>query len=185
MKRLLLVIVLVPVVLGVSSSIASAQEKGQIGIAMGYPSSVGIVWHVTDKVAIRPEFSVAQSSTETTINGLTPGTAATTTDGWAIGTGVSGLIYIRSWDQLHLYVSPRWTYSHLTMNTSATSSTTTEWAINGSVGAQYALGKRFGVFGELGLGYAHLNQTFSTQVGLEGHGHTVGTRTGVGVIIYF
>ena len=36
---------------------ANAQEQGQTGIAMGYPSSIGVIWHATDNLAIRPEVS--------------------------------------------------------------------------------------------------------------------------------
>ena len=43
MKGLMLAVV---VVLSVGAN-ALAQDAGQIGIAMGYPSAVGIIWQVT------------------------------------------------------------------------------------------------------------------------------------------
>jgi hypothetical protein len=57
-------------------------------------------------------------------------------------------------------------------------------SIFGSFGAQYALGRRFSVFGEVGLGYSRqslrspLSQTRSEA-------HAVTTRSGAGVILYF
>ena len=53
---------------------------------MGYPSSVGFVYHVTDKIAIRPELNIAQASTETTaptIAGVQWQQVSSST--WAIG----------------------------------------------------------------------------------------------------
>lgn len=170
---------------------AFGQEKGKVGLTMGYPSSVGIVYHVTDKLAIRPELNIAQASTETnvpTLAGVTVGTTAVSSSTWTIGTGVSALFYVQQWDDLHLYVSPRWTYSHGSSSASglAIDSALNSWSLTGSLGAQYALGKRFGVFGEVGFGYQHSHETGGAspiQVELTGHG--VGTRTGVGVILYF
>ena len=37
---------------------ASAQDTPKLGVTMGYPS-IGVIWHVTDGVALRPEVSVA------------------------------------------------------------------------------------------------------------------------------
>ena len=38
---------------------AAAQDGGKAGITMGYPASIGILWHAGDRVAIRPEFSIS------------------------------------------------------------------------------------------------------------------------------
>ena len=59
------------------------------------------------------------------------------------------------------------------------------WSLTGSVGAQYALGKRFGVFGEVGFGYQHSHETGGSLIQTDITSHTIGTRTGVGVILYF
>jgi hypothetical protein len=175
------------------STHAFAQEKGKLGLTMGYPSSVGIVYHVTDKLAIRPELNIAQASTETNvpaIAGISIGTSTVTSSSWAIGTGVSGLFYVRQWDDLHLYVSPRWTYGHVSASgsglTSGDDNSVNTWSLTGSIGAQYALGKRFGVFGEVGFGYQHSHEAGGgSPIQVEVNGHVVGTRTGAGVILYF
>ena len=36
---------------------ASAQDHGPVGITMAFPTSIGAIFHATDKVAIRPEFT--------------------------------------------------------------------------------------------------------------------------------
>lgn len=180
------VAVLVMTVFG-SGTPAVAQEKGKVGLTMGYPSSVGIVYHVTDKIAIRPELNIAQASTETTAPAIAGVNVSVSSDTWAIGTGLSGLFYVRQWDDLHLYVSPRWTYSHGSSSSSTLPIDTglNSWSLTGSVGAQYALGKRFGVFGEVGFGYQHSHETGGSLIQTDITSHTIGTRTGVGVILYF
>ena len=44
---------------------AAAQEKGDNGITMGYPLSVGFVTHVSNRVALRPELQLTFASTDT------------------------------------------------------------------------------------------------------------------------
>ena len=41
---------------------ASAQGAGKTGVTMGYPASIGVIWHASDKVAIRPELSLIGGS---------------------------------------------------------------------------------------------------------------------------
>ena len=130
-------------------------------------------------------------------------------DGFQIGAGLSGLIYVGRWDELRTYVSPRFSYSRTrTSGTSTGSSseiTSRSYLTSGSFGAQYSLGRRFGVFGEIGLAYTSMNttqlltliQTISfpgvpaapiTTTALsraETHGKTWGPRSGAGVIFYF
>ena len=190
-----------------TSTAARAQEPGRIGIAMGYPASVGVVWHVSDRFALRPELSLSQvSSTSTSVvttvlgSSVTSTTTQSSTDQWQLGVGASALVYLQRWDALRTYVSPRFAYTRGTVDGTigsvnsagqpATSPTTTTFTqntyfVSGSFGAQYALGMRFAVFGELGLGWSH-NSTESDQAGAGNtDGHTIGTRSGAGVIVYF
>lgn len=60
MKRVLFTVA----VLLCASLPAAAQESGQVGVAMGYPGSIGIIWHASERMAIRPDFNVAQTSSE-------------------------------------------------------------------------------------------------------------------------
>ena len=68
---------------------AFAQEKGKVGLTMGYPSAVGFIFHVTDKIAIRPEVNFASSSTE-----IESDLISASSDSFTIGTGVSALFYL-------------------------------------------------------------------------------------------
>ena len=57
-------VLFLPIVLLLAVADASAQDKGDTGITMGYPASVGFVFHVSDRFAIRPELNLNVSSAE-------------------------------------------------------------------------------------------------------------------------
>jgi len=198
------------IVFGAAGS-ARAQESGHVGITMGYPASIGVIWHVSDRIALRPEVSLQQiSGTSTSVITITTGfgpggqtiTTSTTTqatsDQWAVGVGASALFYVKQWDALRTYVSPRFQYSRGSSSSQTTVSssvipiaptssdfTQTTYLVSGSFGAQYGLGTHFGLYGEVGFSYSH-NSSESTQAAAgTSDGHTIGTRSGVGVIFYF
>jgi hypothetical protein len=165
---------------------ASAQGAGKTGVTMGFPASIGIVWHASDKVAIRPELSVAGSSSEGSGSSFSG-----QSDNVNFVTGVSVLFHLRTYDHLKTYFSPRFTYgrsssdsttSAVTTSTSETTATTTGGS--GSFGAQYELSDKFSVFGELGFGYSRTKVTSSTSTSTN-TGNTWSSRSGVGVIFYF
>lgn len=177
--RLLGSVAFVAILFG-SSTPAFAQDKGKVGLTMGYPSSVGILFHVTDKVAIRPEFNFAQSSSE-----LDTVIGDSESSSWILGTGVSALFYLRAWDDTQLYVSPRFTYTHNSTSSEVVSAASSNnWGLSGSVGAQHKLGTRFSVFGEVGFGYSRSTIGAGSSV-VEATASGVSTRTAVGVILYF
>lgn len=167
----------------VGAARADAQERGQAGITMGYPASIGVLWHVSDRVAIRPEFSFS----------LTDSSSASIVDAgsqfWALGTGVSALFYATAHDNLRTYVSPRFSYTRTNGDSNITKSTTTSYSFAGMFGAQYSLGRRFGVFGEVGFGYARQTGSTTSNVltvtRIASHSDSIGTRSGVGVVLYF
>lgn len=194
------------------SAPAVAQEHGQVGLSMGYPASVGILWHVSDRVAIRPEISLVQSSTTTTVvttvTFTTPAGTQTqttqgefTTDSTNVGTGVSGLFYLWKRESLSAFVTSRYAYTRGTGATSGsgvagtpTEITTSNHVVSGSFGAQYALGRRFSVFGEIGLGYTDTRVDNASAISVSPNGsstisatstHGVSTRSGAGVVFYF
>ena len=80
---------------------AVAQEPSRVGISMGYPASIGVLWHLSDRVAVRPEFSftLTDSSSESIIDDES--------NFWSLGTGVSVLFYSSLTDNLRTYVAPR------------------------------------------------------------------------------
>jgi len=165
---------------------AGAQEPGKAGLTMGFPGSIGILWHATDKLAIRPDFTFARSTLDA------PASSST----WSFGTNISALLYIRKYENVRTYFSPRFSYSRTSSTLSVSSptqlvfadQTTTTSATGGAglFGAQYSPAARFSVFGEAGLSFSHratgplLNNT-STKV----KGNGWGTTAGVGVVFYF
>ena len=174
---------------------ASAQDKGQTGLTMASPTSLGLLWHASASVALRPEFTLQKTSNETT--GASSGVSGTS-DSWAWGVGVSGLFYVRQWESLRAYVSPRFAYSRSTTssqqtisprNTSVSAeSTFNSYLASGSLGAQYSLGRRFAVFAETGFGYTHTTSSGTSTLGSssgENHNNSWGTRAGIGAILYF
>jgi hypothetical protein len=193
---------------------ASAQEQGQVGVSMGYPASVGVVWQVADRVAIRPEISLVQTSTDiTTVTTLTFTTPSGTqtqqitraqfeTDSTTVGAGVSALFYLWKQEALTAFLTPRYAYTRGTGTTAGSGAagapfdiTTKSRFVGGSFGAQYALSRKFSVFGEIGLGYTHSRvDNASTSGGFasgtsttstETMSHGVSTRSGAGVVFYF
>jgi hypothetical protein len=185
-----------------STGVAHAQEQGQIGITMGYPESIGVIYHVTDAVALRPEFLFRR----TTLDGALDENATT-----SVGIGVSGLIYLSKRDALHTYVAPRFNYTRVSSEIETTfpsvpldlinllpsigltippisiETTTTAKTVSGAFGAQYRLHDRFAIFGEVGLAYGWTDRSpLFERLDLDRSGpRTIGTSTAVGVIIYF
>ena len=187
-----------------SSRAASAQEGGQIGIGMGYPGSISFVWQITDASAVRPDFRFRSTGGSSDVS--------TTTAAF----GISGLWYFARHDALRIYAAPRFEYAHTsldyeislaipvlnfqefsavglpipqvqpTLETSTSSKT-----LSGSFGAQYAIHKRFSVFGEAGVEYQKVGRpdflgSLSSLISRSTDGpHSWGTQSAVGVVVYF
>lgn len=181
---------------------------------MGYPSAIGVLWRVADRIAIRPEVTATRGSAESSssdpiIGG--PG-VSTPSDNWQVGVGLSGLFYLTHEGGFRSYVTPRFVYSRTNASNavagSVVSSSSEGWTYttSGSFGAQYSLARHVGVFGEVGMAYTSTTNRVSTVesitsvigVGLgavtsvssmifrsEVHSHSIGTRSGAGVIFYF
>jgi opacity protein-like surface antigen len=164
---------------------ASAQDAGSVGVVMGYPSQVGVLWQVTDRFALRPDVSLSRTSIDTT--STSPFGASSSTDGWTVGFGVSALIRLRQWDAVRTYVAPAVGYTRmrneLTSPTLTQSRTTTSgYTAGGALGVQYRPVRPFGVFGEAGVSYVHSEYT---NFGSTASGDSIGTRSAAGVILFF
>ncbi len=172
---------------------AAAQEKGQVGLVAGYPASIGVLFHVSDGVALRPAFSFSTSSGTNTYIG-TSVNQESTVDGYSIGLGIDALFYVKKWDSLRAYVTPGFTWGH-TLSTSKSPSflytnrsTTNNYQVMGSFGAQYALSKRFGVLGEVGVVYSHNNAESVPEGGTggsSGSAYSFSSRAAIYVAYYF
>jgi hypothetical protein len=166
---------------------AGAQEPGKAGLTMGFPGSIGLIWHATDKVAIRPDFTFTRSTLD--------GTGSSST--WSFGTNISALFYMRKYENVRTYFSPRFSYSRtsstfdvfLPSQTAIADLTTTTSGTGGGglFGAQYSPGARFSVFGEAGLSFSHRSTgpVSGTPSSTKVKGNGWGTTAGVGVVFYF
>jgi len=165
---------------------AGAQDARKTGIVIGFPAAVGILWHASDKVALRPEFAVSGSSSDISVSTVSGATSSHTTS-WGFGFGMSALFYLHTDDKLRTYIVPRfaWTHSSSSSDVAPISGSnldlsTDTYGGSGSFGAQYGLGNRFALFGELGFELAH----HTTNRTLPSTGNSWGTRAGVGVVLY-
>ena len=160
---------------------ASAQEDGKIGVTMAFPASVGLIWHASEKIALRPDFSFVHSATDTSIG-------ETSSD--SVGLGVSVLFYTKKWDNAAMYVTPRFHWSHGTGESrpdfgDERDSSADAYTYSGSVGAQGWIGSRFSVYGEVGLTYTTSSSDSSSSFSTEIKTKSFGIRSGVGAVLYF
>jgi Outer membrane protein beta-barrel domain len=184
-KPRLSVLVLLVIVLLSASSRAAAQDKGDSGISMGYPASIGFVFYVADRVALRPEitFSRATTDQDTQFGGFS-------SESTSVSVGISGLVYVGRWDRVQAYVSPGYTYHRADGSVDSPifpttdSSTLTGHTFRGSFGAQYSLHERFSVFGESGL-ESTIRRSDSDFSPVERELSAFGSRAAVGVVFYF
>jgi hypothetical protein len=163
-------------------AVASAQEDGKVGVTMAFPASVGLIWHASEKIAVRPDFSFAHSSADT---------SAGETSSNSVGLGVSVLFYTKKWDKAAAYVAPRFQWSHATGESRPdigdfdSDSSADAYTYTGSAGVQGWIGDRVSVFGEAGLSFttttSDSNSPFSSEVKTK----SLSLRSGVGVVLYF
>jgi hypothetical protein len=174
------------VALVAAPAMAAAQDTKKVGMTIAYPASVGLLWHASEKIAIRPDFSFSGSSSDTDAAGFSLGS-----DGWNTNVGISALFYLRTYDRLRTYIAPRFSYGHSSATSEASdlinevrTTTTNVVGASGSFGAQYGLGDRFSVFGEIGFAFTHAT-TESSRISTEGTSNNWGLRSGIGVVVYF
>ena len=181
------VILFLPILLLLAVADASAQDKGDTGITMGYPASVGFVFHLSDRFAIRPELNLNKTTAETA-SMFGDSSAENST----VAVGASALFYLRPTDKLRPYVTPRYVFSRARNSSDAPTgrneSTATVHTVGGSFGAQYPLHDRFSVYGEVGVSHSFDSRNTAVAPGLgdlRSENRVTGTRSGVGVIFYF
>ncbi len=107
------------------SSAARAQDHGTVGITMGYPASVGLVWHIGERVAVRPSIAFSHNSAEsdddypnpvpsglvfTSITLLPTTRTSVETSGWNVALGADLLLFLARWENVEAYVTPGYSY---------------------------------------------------------------------------
>jgi hypothetical protein len=160
--------------------VAGAQDAGKTGLTMGYPTGIGLIWHASDSLAIRPSFSFGHSSND----------SPTSSSGWSTGIDVSALFYVRKYDNVRTYVSPRFSFARSTATVTSTQSSITVTTTGhttggaGAFGAQYSASPHFALYGEVGLQFSHHTSDTSGGVTNTAKGSGWGTIAGVGIIFY-
>jgi hypothetical protein len=173
---------------------AYGQDEPRLGLTMGFPGAVGVLWRAADRVGLRAEITATRTSGDSSsslsisLNGVPTSATALTT--WQVGTGVSALLYLTRDAGFRTYVTPRVAYTTMSSSTEPSGtvvSSTSDghaWSTSGSFGAQYSFSRRFGVFGEAGVTYSTTTthsssvQTTTTVVGI-GTGSLVTSPTNV------
>jgi hypothetical protein len=163
-------------------SISAAQEPGKVGVTMGFPESVGLIWHASEKLAVRPEFSF-----QTTSSGDTD---TVEVNGHSFATGIGVLYYLRKYDRLSTYVSPRYSFGRTSTTIDSVfsgerDSVSHTHLFSGSFGAQFWMSDRFSAFGEAGLDYRHSSAQSGDIFDNESTSEGFGTRSAVGIAFYF
>lgn len=160
---------------------ASAQEKGRKGLVIAYPTSVGFIWNITSRVAIRPDFSFTKATSPT------QSAIAPNLDTYTFETGFSALFFLKKWENVSAYVTPRFSYSRskTTNNNLTSNGYTVNWGYpsSASFGVQYGLNERFSVFGEAGAEYNrfHAGSPFAVFPMT----NNWKSKSGVGINFYF
>jgi outer membrane protein with beta-barrel domain len=202
MRRMLFAVLAVGVL---SARPAAGQDSPRFGLVMGYPAEVGVLWSVSDRVAIRPEVNWTHSSSESPVtstvfgpNGSSTTVTTTTSEGTTFGVGASALFYLSKRDALRTYVTPRLAYTRISTTIDLAlpalpaplprvqTTIGSGYTVSGAVGAEYRPAARFGVFGELGLAYGRTTISGESELPRPDATNTsVGLRSGAGVILFF
>jgi hypothetical protein len=175
MKRIVVSVVLT-IICALAATPAFAQAPSKVGLTLGYPASVGLLIPVGGNVTLRPELAFSRTTAEFDGQFVIDDERTSTT----FGTGLSALFYVKSWNDLRAYVSPRVNYVRSSADDDAVG---TSWAASGSFGAHYALSDRFSVFGEVGLGWSRSKSDGSSLS--TSRTTTWSTRSALGAAIFF
>ena len=138
------------------------------GITVGYPGSVGMLWQIQERVALRPVFTFGYSNEGS-------GDAAATATSWRFGIATSAVVSIVRDGPRHLYAAPYYEFQR--RNTTLAQTVTygdpnnffatanqinveakprsNEHSIGGLIGFEIRLQDRYGVFAEAGAAYRH------------------------------
>src|SRR5215471_8508342 len=149
---------------------------------MAYPPAFGVVWHATDKIAIRPSVTFGGASTDGT-------TTSSGSSAWNVGTTIAALFYVKKYDNVRPYISPSYRYSHTSTTIRPPSgsasvvgdvhSTANTNGGAGTFGAEFAATTHFSIIGEVGFAFSRVTQKSVVVQNLTVNGKSWGTTAGV------
>jgi hypothetical protein len=159
-----------------SPAAAFAQEKPQAGLVMNTAGAVSFIWHISERVALRPELGFSWAKID---NSEIPAESKST----LVTPAVSALFYMGPREDFRIYVVPRYAYARTHSESespfSDSDQTVGTHSISGSVGAEYSAHRRFAVFGEVGLNFSYSKPVEATT------SRGWGIRSVAGAILYF
>lgn len=156
------------------TSAGEAQAERGLGLVIGHPGDVGLLWHL-GQLPLRAD--LAYSRTTDSRQGLESGS-------WSATSGLSVLLLVARIDSLRGYFVPRVSYRHQGANGYTPFKT---YSVDGGFGVQHDLARRLTVYGEAGLRYSYLSRRVLAPTGDElpgGHSSTWSTIAGVGLMLY-
>jgi hypothetical protein len=168
----------------------AAAQSDTLAVSIGVPASLALLWQPSPAIGIRPEFTFDLFDAVSTSSSRL-GTSQFSSDTRQVGVGISALFQVYREENLTLYVSPR--YVHRRGHTDVAQDVPIDVFVSGgdreirghtlagSLGARYALGTRFGLFGELGIDYSRED---TTETMFESKISRSGVRTGIGVLVF-
>lgn len=195
------------------TSPAFAQDERRVGLVMGFPASVGVLWQMSDRLALRADGTYNWSNA--TIEGVDDSlstspspipafeisiTQESSSQSGSIG--VSLLFDLHRQDQFRIYLAPRvgWAVAHtestLTIDVSPiqifpgvpprdNTNRESETAYSPTFGASIGASTRVGNrFGVFGEAGFSYNQTTTEEI-LQATRRSFGIRAGVGAILFF
>ena len=147
------------------ASPVAGQDK-PFGITFGYPASIGALWQVGDRVALRPEFTIGYSNE-------TDPDISLTTHGWRFGIATSAVLTLYRDGPRHLYAVPYYEFRRRNssfsqsmrfapdplepqrseITTLEVNAHTNDHTIAGLIGIAFDVSDRSAVFAEVGPAY--------------------------------
>lgn len=196
MKKMMATAALCAAVVMMSAQTALAQDEPKVGLVIAFPSEIGVLWQVSDRIAVRPDVGFYWSEFTFSSSPFLGETYESESTNSSVGVGVSVLFTVARWERLRAYVVPRVSYSFLSGGSataiiflgdeqeSDTDSSGRSVEVSGSFGVEYSLGDRFAVFGETGLAHVSTQQPSSSSSD-NPRSRQAGTRSSVGVVFRF
>lgn len=133
-----------------SAAFGTNVKASKFGVDFSYANqlpTLGVMWHVTDMIALRPSLGFSSTTTD-------PNTGSTT----VLNFGIAVPIYLANFNALDLYVAPGFTYKSTNTKPATGSSTTaSDIGVTAALGLQVKVTDQLHLFGEMGLGYTGTN----------------------------
>ena len=162
--------------------LATAQDAGKVGLVATTGPNVGVIWNISERLAILPTFGFSYLSASSRLIDLEP--LERDNSVYNVGLHLAAQWTVAEPGAFRLFLSPSY---GKTWSTAGTLVSETNYTVGGAFGARYALNDRFSLFGETGIVYRHttlepeapLDLDFSSTI------WGVGSASRLGVIIYF